>query len=104
MFHYKGIGLDYLASRDPIFLPKVHGNTLAKVLEYCKHVVTQPPSDENDIDLKAFVSGLVNDHEETLFRLLHKDLEYICRIFNITPDFFSEEEEKMQRENLWAFN
>ncbi|KAI5672884.1 hypothetical protein M9H77_13248 [Catharanthus roseus] len=39
-----------------ILLPKVPGNILEKVIEYCKYVLTQPPASENDIDLKAFVS------------------------------------------------
>ncbi|KAI5683287.1 hypothetical protein M9H77_04515 [Catharanthus roseus] len=33
-------------------------------------VVTQPPSGENDVEQKAFVSELVNDNEQTLFGLL----------------------------------
>ncbi|KAI5652518.1 hypothetical protein M9H77_29705 [Catharanthus roseus] len=114
--------------QSPILLSKVHGNILAKVLEYCKSVVTQPPADENHVDLKAFVSVLVNDHEEAVFGLLvavdyldiksllslvcedvsdmikRKDLEHIRRIFNITQDFSPEEEEQKRRENPWAFN
>ncbi|KAI5667094.1 hypothetical protein M9H77_16947 [Catharanthus roseus] len=61
---------DSLASRGPILLPKVPGNILVKVPEYYKHVVTQPPADENDVDLKTFVSALVNNHRETIFGLL----------------------------------
>ncbi|KAI5676074.1 hypothetical protein M9H77_07024 [Catharanthus roseus] len=61
---------DNLASRGPILLTKVLGNILVKVLEYCKRVVTQPPASENNVDLKAFVSVLVNNYEETLFELL----------------------------------
>ncbi|KAI5675963.1 hypothetical protein M9H77_06913 [Catharanthus roseus] len=34
------------------------------VIEYCKGVVTQPPIGENDVDLKAFVSALVNDERK----------------------------------------
>ncbi|KAI5664715.1 hypothetical protein M9H77_24038 [Catharanthus roseus] len=61
---------DSLASRGPILLPKVPGNILAKVIEYCKRVITQPLAGENDVDLKTFVSELVNDNEKTLFELL----------------------------------
>ncbi|KAI5667146.1 hypothetical protein M9H77_16999 [Catharanthus roseus] len=61
---------DSLASRGPILLAKVLGNILVKVLEYCKCVVTQPSTGDINVDLKAFVSGLVNDNEETLCWLL----------------------------------
>ncbi|KAI5673026.1 hypothetical protein M9H77_13390 [Catharanthus roseus] len=102
------------ALAEALLLSKVPGNILAKVIEYCKHVV--------------FVTELVNDDKETLFRVLvvgdylnihsllslacedvsymikHKDPEYIHRIFNITPDFSLEEEEKMRKENPRASN
>ncbi|KAI5654188.1 hypothetical protein M9H77_31375 [Catharanthus roseus] len=98
-----------LATRGPILLPKVPGNILAK----------------NDVDLRAFVSTLVNEHEETLFVLLVatdyldikgllsltcedvldiikcKDLKHIRGIFNIISP---EEEEKICREIPWTFN
>ncbi|KAI5652849.1 hypothetical protein M9H77_30036 [Catharanthus roseus] len=38
-------------------------NILVKIIEYCKRVLTQPPSGENDVGLKAFVSELFNDDE-----------------------------------------
>ncbi|KAI5673379.1 hypothetical protein M9H77_13743 [Catharanthus roseus] len=99
-----------------------------EVIEYYKRVVTEPLAGENDVDLNAFVSELVNNDEETLFGLLlaadyfningllsvtcedvldmikHKDPEHIRRIFNITLDFSLEEEENMRKENPWAFN
>ncbi|KAI5661885.1 hypothetical protein M9H77_21208 [Catharanthus roseus] len=59
-----------LASRGLILLPKVPSNILAKVIEYCKRVITQQLTSGNNIDLKAFVSELVNDDEKTLFGLL----------------------------------
>ncbi|KAI5678639.1 hypothetical protein M9H77_09589 [Catharanthus roseus] len=93
--------VDSLASRGPILLLKVSSNILAK----------------NDIDIKAFVSELVNDDEETLFGLLvaanYLDINGLLFLacedvsdmdFNITPDFSLEEEGKMRRENPWAFN
>ncbi|KAI5657584.1 hypothetical protein M9H77_26377 [Catharanthus roseus] len=48
---------------------------LAKIVEYCKRVVTQPPSDKNDVELKAFVSKLVNDNQQTCldYMIKHKD-------------------------------
>ncbi|KAI5673027.1 hypothetical protein M9H77_13391 [Catharanthus roseus] len=65
---------DKLASRGPILLPKVLGNILAKVIVeiiyYCKRLVTQPFSFNNDVEIKAFVLELVNDDEHTLFGLL----------------------------------
>ncbi|KAI5667095.1 hypothetical protein M9H77_16948 [Catharanthus roseus] len=82
------------------------------IVEYCKCVVTQSPSSDNDVELKAFVSELVNDDEQILFRLLvavdylaikgllslaceeflyfskRKDPTHIRRLFNITLEFF----------------
>ncbi|KAI5671336.1 hypothetical protein M9H77_11700 [Catharanthus roseus] len=107
-------------SRGPILIPRVTGNILAKDIEYCKCVVTQPPAGENNVDLKAIVSSLVNDNEEILFRLLvaldyldikgllslacedvldmikWKDHKHIRRIFNITPDFSSERRKRYE--------
>ncbi|KAI5667234.1 hypothetical protein M9H77_17087 [Catharanthus roseus] len=103
---------DSLASRGPILLPKVPGDILAKVIEYCKHVVTQPLASDNHVDLKAFVSKLVKDSKETVFGLLvaadylningllslacedvldmikHKDPEHMCRIFTSAVKVF----------------
>ncbi|KAI5667145.1 hypothetical protein M9H77_16998 [Catharanthus roseus] len=53
-----------------VVIPNVFGNILAKIFEYYKRVVTQPPSGENDVELKVFVSELVNNDEQTLFGLL----------------------------------
>ncbi|KAI5654114.1 hypothetical protein M9H77_31301 [Catharanthus roseus] len=82
-------------------------------VDYYKLVVTQPPSGENDVELKAFVSELVNDDEKTLLSLAcenvldminHKDSTHIHIILNISPKFTPEEEERMRIANLWAFN
>ncbi|KAI5680463.1 hypothetical protein M9H77_01690 [Catharanthus roseus] len=125
---------DSLASRGPILFPKVPGNILAKVIvkvrnkpcfqgptsckrshtsifDYCKRLVTQPPSGDNDVEIKAFILELVNDNKQTLFGLLvamnyvalkgilslarvqvlydikRKDPVHICWIFNITVTF-----------------
>ncbi|KAI5649240.1 hypothetical protein M9H77_35245 [Catharanthus roseus] len=59
-----------LTRTDPVVISNVSGNILAKIILYCKHVVTQPPTSDNDIELKVFVSKLVNDDEQTLFGLL----------------------------------
>ncbi|KAI5672294.1 hypothetical protein M9H77_12658 [Catharanthus roseus] len=119
---------DRLTKTGHVVIPNVSGNILAKIVEYCNCVVTQPPSDENDIELKAFVLDLVNNDEQTLFGLLvaadyldikgllyiscedvldmikRKDLLHICRIFNVKPKFSPKEVEMMQSTNLWALN
>ncbi|KAI5681884.1 hypothetical protein M9H77_03112 [Catharanthus roseus] len=61
---------DMLTSSGPVVIPNVSSDILAKIIEYCKRVVTKPPFDENDVKLKAFVLRLVNDDEETLFGLI----------------------------------
>lgn len=43
---------------------------LAKIVEFWNHVATEPPFGENDVELKAFVLELLNEDEQTLFRLL----------------------------------
>lgn len=58
---------DRLTSSGTIVIPNVFGDILAKIVEYYNRVVTKPPFNENNIELKAFVSILVNDDEETLF-------------------------------------
>ncbi|KAI5681968.1 hypothetical protein M9H77_03196 [Catharanthus roseus] len=108
-----------LHSRGLILLPKVPSNILAKVIEYCKRVVTQPSASENDVNLKAFVFALVNDDEETLFGLLVatnylninglfslscEDVldmsEHIHRIFSIMLDFFLRRGRKDAKGNM----
>ncbi|KAI5666311.1 hypothetical protein M9H77_16164 [Catharanthus roseus] len=61
---------DRLTSSGPIIIPNVSGDILAKVVKYYKCVVTEPLSGENDVELKAFVSEMVNDIEGTPFGLL----------------------------------
>ncbi|KAI5650041.1 hypothetical protein M9H77_36046 [Catharanthus roseus] len=91
-------------------------NILTKIIVYCKHLVTQPPSGDNDVEIKAFVSELVNDNEQTLFGLfvaanhltmkgiLSLAYDEVFRLFNITMKFSPEDEERMQSVNPWAFN
>ncbi|KAI5654222.1 hypothetical protein M9H77_31409 [Catharanthus roseus] len=86
-----------------------------KIVEYCNRVVTQPPSIDNDVDLKAFILELVNTDEQTLFGLL-VTVDYLAikrilslayeefLLFNIMPKFSSEEEKWMRSANPWAFN
>ncbi|KAI5672072.1 hypothetical protein M9H77_12436 [Catharanthus roseus] len=102
-----------------VIIPNVSDDILAKIVNYYKRVVTQPPFGENNIELKAFVLELVKDDEETQFGLLvtadyldikgllslacenildmikHKDPVHIHRIFNIRSEFTPEEEERM---------
>ncbi|KAI5671872.1 hypothetical protein M9H77_12236 [Catharanthus roseus] len=59
-----------LTSNSPVVIPNVSGDILRKIVKYCKHVLTKSSFGENDVELKAFISQLVNDDEETLFRLL----------------------------------
>ncbi|KAI5675961.1 hypothetical protein M9H77_06911 [Catharanthus roseus] len=100
---------DSLASRVPTLLPKVLGNILAKVLKYYKRVVTQPPTETlfglfvttDYLDIKGLLSLTCKDVFDMTKR---KDPEHIRKIFNITPDFSPKEEEKIRRENPWAFN
>ncbi|KAI5682150.1 hypothetical protein M9H77_03378 [Catharanthus roseus] len=117
---------DRLTRTGPVVIPDVSGDILAKII-YCKRMVTKLPSDENDVELKP-LSKLVNDDEQTLFGLFVvadllnikgllsitcenildmikcKDPMYIHRVFNITPKFSPEEEERLRSANLWAFN
>ncbi|KAI5669056.1 hypothetical protein M9H77_18909 [Catharanthus roseus] len=72
------------------------------IVDYCKRVVTQPPSGENDIEVNAFVSELVNDDglislscENALDMIKCKDLAHIRRIFSIRQEFTLEEEERI---------
>ncbi|KAI5680462.1 hypothetical protein M9H77_01689 [Catharanthus roseus] len=59
---------DILANRGPILLSKIPSNILVKVIDYCKCIFTQPPTDVLDM-------------------IKRKDPEHICKIFNITLDF-----------------
>ncbi|KAI5680915.1 hypothetical protein M9H77_02142 [Catharanthus roseus] len=119
---------DKLTRTSHVVIPNISSNILAKIIEYCKRVVTQPPWGENDVELKTFVLELVNDDNQTLFGLLvatdyldikgflslgcenvldmikRKNSENIRRLFNITPEVSPEEEERMRSTNPWAFN
>ncbi|KAI5672026.1 hypothetical protein M9H77_12390 [Catharanthus roseus] len=101
-----------------------HYSTAANIVEYCKRLVTQPPSGDNDVEINYFVSELVNNDEQTLFaadylalkgilslsceEVLYlikcKDPAHIPWIFNITTKFSPKDEERMLSAKSWAFN
>ncbi|KAI5654221.1 hypothetical protein M9H77_31408 [Catharanthus roseus] len=88
-------------------IPNVSGYILSNIVEYCKHLATQPPSSKNDVELKTFVSelGLLSlVCEDVLDMIKLKDLAHIRRLFNITLEFSPEEKERMRSTNPWAFN
>ncbi|KAI5662199.1 hypothetical protein M9H77_21522 [Catharanthus roseus] len=119
---------DRLTRTSPVVIRNVSGDILAKIVDYCKCVVSQPPSCENDVELKKFLSELVNNNEQTLFGIFvdvdyldikgilslacenvmdmikHEDQAHICSIFNVMLEFSPEEKEMMRRANPWAFN
>ncbi|KAI5666663.1 hypothetical protein M9H77_16516 [Catharanthus roseus] len=98
---------DRLTNSDPVVIPNVSGNTLTKIIVHCERVIAQPPSDENDLELKAFVSGLrllSLTCKEVLDWIKHKYLAHICMLFNITPKFSPEDEERLRSANPLSFN
>ncbi|KAI5658144.1 hypothetical protein M9H77_26937 [Catharanthus roseus] len=97
-----------------VVIPNVSGNILAKTVKYCNHVLTKPPSMNNDeqtlfgllvaadyLDIKGLLSLSC---EHVLDMVKRKDLAHIRRLFNITPQFSPEEDERMRTANPWAFN
>lgn len=54
----------------PILIPNILGEILAKIIEYCKHVICSAAFDKDDDELKSFVAELVNDDKPNLFSLL----------------------------------
>ncbi|OIV93832.1 hypothetical protein TanjilG_03795 [Lupinus angustifolius] len=104
-------------------LPNVNSNILSKVIQYCnKHVATNPIH-----DLKAWDADFLNVDNSTLYDIIlaanylniKSLLDLTCqtvadmikgntpaeirKIFNIKNDFTPEEEDKLRRENPWAF-
>ncbi|KAI5661627.1 hypothetical protein M9H77_20950 [Catharanthus roseus] len=110
----KTLKVDQVKQNQSCSLPNVHGDILAKIVEYYNNV--------------AFVLELVNDDEQTLVGLLvavdylnikglfslacenildmikRKDQAHICKLFNIMPKFSLEEKERMRSANPWTFN
>ncbi|KAM7473605.1 hypothetical protein LguiB_020848 [Lonicera macranthoides] len=113
---------DYSADTS-IPLPRITSKILAKVIEYCKKHVETPESEE----LKSFDADFVKVDNQTLFDLIiaandlnikslldltcqtvadmikGKTPDEIMKTLNIKKDFTPEEEEKVRRENPWAF-
>ncbi|KAI9081242.1 hypothetical protein K1719_036814 [Acacia pycnantha] len=115
---------------DGIPVPNVTSKILAKVIEYCKKHVEAANSEEkkvSDEDLKTWDAEFVKVDQVVLFDLIlaanylnikslldltcrtvadlikEKTPEDVRKIFNIKNDFTPEEEEKVRRENQWAF-
>ncbi|KAL5556440.1 hypothetical protein UlMin_038676 [Ulmus minor] len=112
-------------------LPNVTSKILSKVIEYYKKHVETPKLDERattvDDELKAWDADFVKVDRATLFDLIlaanylnikslldltcqtvadmieGKTPEEIRKTFNIKNDFTPEEEDKVRRENQWAF-
>uniref|UniRef100_A0A2N9FVH5 SKP1-like protein n=1 Tax=Fagus sylvatica TaxID=28930 RepID=A0A2N9FVH5_FAGSY len=106
-------------------VPNVKSDTLARVIEYCKKHVESSESESEA--LKTWDAEFVDIEQNTLFALIlaanyldikglldltcqtvadmmkGKSVEEIRKIFNITNDFTPEEEEKVRKENQWAF-
>ncbi|KAI5648794.1 hypothetical protein M9H77_34799 [Catharanthus roseus] len=97
----------------PVVIHNVSCDILAMIVEYCKSVATQPLFGENDIELKVFVSKLVNDNDQTLFGLLVAAdylnikglLSLACEdAFQYHAEIFPRRRGKDRRANPWAFN
>ncbi|XP_019171912.1 PREDICTED: SKP1-like protein 1B [Ipomoea nil] len=106
-------------------LLKVDGNTLAKILEYCK--VHAAAAGKSNAEKKEFDKKFVEVDQAELYDLLTaadyleirdllelmaqrvadmikgKTAEDIRKIFNIKNDFTPEEEEEILRQNAWAY-
>ncbi|XP_041010088.1 LOW QUALITY PROTEIN: SKP1-like protein 1A [Juglans microcarpa x Juglans regia] len=121
-------GIEDTCTDDGIPLPKVTGQILAKVLEYCKKHVEQAISDD-DLAIKDWDAEFVEVDQATLFGLIMAAdylnikslLELTCqtvadmfkgktpgeeirKTFNIKNDYSPEEEEEARQENRWAFD
>ncbi|XP_052193897.1 SKP1-like protein 1A [Diospyros lotus] len=110
-------------------LPQVMGQILAKVIEYCKRHVDAPKFEDKaaEEELKSFDAEFVKVDAHTLFHLIlatnylnikslrdltcqtvadmikRKTPDKIQKILNIRTDIPPEEEEKVRRENAWAY-
>ncbi|GLT34413.1 hypothetical protein SLA2020_089300 [Shorea laevis] len=114
-------------------LPNVTSKILSKVIEYCKKHVEAPKSDDRDRatsvddELKAWDADFVKVDNSTLFDLIlaanylkikslldltcqtvadmfkGKTPNEIRKTVHIKNDFTPDEEEKVRRENQWAF-
>jgi len=114
---------DDCSNETGIPISNVTGKILAMVIEYCKKHIDAASSDE----LEKWDAEFVKVDQNTLFDLISaanyldikslldftcittadnikdKTAEEIRKIFNIKNDFTPEEEEKVRRENSWAF-
>ncbi|KAG0515492.1 hypothetical protein BDA96_10G283500 [Sorghum bicolor] len=113
---------------DGILLPEVDAKTLAKVLEYCnKHAPASSSSSAAEEDLERFdrefmhvdlgtlyslttassylkIEGLLNLTCKTIADMIKgKTPEQIRKMFGMTNELTTEEEDEVRRENTWAF-
>ncbi|XP_021713526.1 SKP1-like protein 1A [Chenopodium quinoa] len=111
-------------SNDPIPLKNVSSKILLKIIDYCnKHV-----EEENNDVLKQWDADFLNVDQDILFDLIlaanymeikslldltshcvadmikEKTPEDVRKLFNIKNDYTPEEEEKVRKENQWAFD
>ncbi|KAK1629817.1 hypothetical protein QYE76_004132 [Lolium multiflorum] len=106
-------------------LPNVDSKTLAMVMEYCNKHVADSADEEG---LKSFDESFIKVDQDTLFDIIlaanyleikglldlssqrvadmikGKSVEEIRKTLNIKNDYTPEEEEKIRRENPWAFS
>ncbi|XP_076907076.1 SKP1-like protein 1A [Bidens hawaiensis] len=106
-----------------IDLPQVTGNTLSKVIEYCKKHVEA----SDNVDFKLFDADFMDVDQSALLHLTEaahylsieslldlavqtiadmikgKTSEEIRETFNIKNDFTPEQQEEVNRENAWFF-
>ncbi|KAI5648566.1 hypothetical protein M9H77_34571 [Catharanthus roseus] len=95
---------DRLTSSGPVIIPNVSGDILAKIIEYCKHMVTELPSGNHVCTIgccrlpreKGNVSLTC---EEVLYLIKRMDPVHIHRLFNIKPKFFPKDEERIRSAN-----
>ncbi|KAM1763705.1 hypothetical protein ACFX14_003031 [Malus domestica] len=99
---------------DAIPLPNVTSAILAKVIEYCrKHREDEgATATDGEKNVKEWDAEFMKINQNTLYDLIMaanyldikgKTPEQIRTTFNIKNDFTLEEEEKIRRENQWAF-
>ncbi|KAG6504085.1 hypothetical protein ZIOFF_036413 [Zingiber officinale] len=108
--------VEFDCAEDTIPLHNVTSRILVKVIEYSqKHVLDDPAKSSDDkAELKSWddnfaanymdIKGLLDLLCQSIAdMIIGKTPEEIRKMFNIKNDFTPEEEEKVRRENQWAF-
>jgi S-phase kinase-associated protein 1 len=120
--------IEDVGNEDVVPVANVKGSVLAKVLEYCKYHVQARASGATAEDKNAWDAEFIQVDQRTLFDLIlaanylnikglldmacktvanmieGKTVEELRALFHIVNDFTPEEEEKIRRENMWAFD